>query len=319
MFWVLLLLLAWAAPAPPVRGCAWPPSAPPPSTRRTACHGRGLTLYEAAFLSGGPARVADLTLVSMARQRRLLLAHTGWATVVDPRGRDEMERSVIGRDRPVRTVADRAGPVRPRPPRSPYASSPTASSRRASPCRTAPARPSRAPSARCGPPRRPCCALGAVALLMPSQAQEIPGPGRPLVHAPLHPHPELPRHRPDRGPPLHALGVPCRASTCSAPWPAAPTRAATTVRTSPPWPYAASARSANRICGRPSRTASRTPRTRPGRRRRGRAHRGHCGRHRRAGALLRQVPTKYPFCCCRALKGTRCELPPSTERPGPWF
>ncbi|WP_037803124.1 TIGR04222 domain-containing membrane protein, partial [Streptomyces resistomycificus] len=50
----------------------------------------------AAFLSGGPRRVADLTLVSMARQRRLLLAHTGWATVVDPRGRDDVERSVIG-------------------------------------------------------------------------------------------------------------------------------------------------------------------------------------------------------------------------------
>lgn len=32
----------------------------------------------------------------MARQRRLLLAHTGWATVVDPRGRDDMERTVIG-------------------------------------------------------------------------------------------------------------------------------------------------------------------------------------------------------------------------------
>ncbi|MFD7692809.1 TIGR04222 domain-containing membrane protein [Streptomyces sp. NPDC059374] len=98
MFWVLLLLLAWAvagtactrlclaavhAAATDVKGA--------PAARR-----HDLTLYEAAFLSGGPRRVADLTLVSMARQRRLLLAHTGWATVVDPRGRDEMERSVIG-------------------------------------------------------------------------------------------------------------------------------------------------------------------------------------------------------------------------------
>ncbi|MBO1335560.1 TIGR04222 domain-containing membrane protein [Streptomyces sp. VRA16 Mangrove soil] len=55
-----------------------------------------LSLYETAFLSGGPVRVADVTLVSMARARRLLLAHTGWATVVDPDGTDDMERSVIG-------------------------------------------------------------------------------------------------------------------------------------------------------------------------------------------------------------------------------
>jgi uncharacterized protein (TIGR04222 family) len=83
-------------------------------------HVRGLTLYEAAFLSGGPARVADLTLVSMARQRRLVLAHTGWATVVDPRGQDEMERSVLGaigpdgqsRIAPVRTTAATAEAVR---------------------------------------------------------------------------------------------------------------------------------------------------------------------------------------------------------------
>jgi uncharacterized protein (TIGR04222 family) len=82
--------------------------------------GRALTLYEAAFLSGGPARVADLTLVSMARQRRLLLAHTGWATVVDPEARDEMERSVIGaigpegqsRIAPVRRAAAAAEAVR---------------------------------------------------------------------------------------------------------------------------------------------------------------------------------------------------------------
>ncbi|GGM11989.1 membrane protein [Streptomyces fumigatiscleroticus] len=95
MFWVLLLLLAWAvAGTACTRLCL-------AAVRAAAVdaepgHRRDLTLYEAAFLSGGPRRVADLTLVSMARQRRLLLAHTGWATVVDPRGRDEMERSVIG-------------------------------------------------------------------------------------------------------------------------------------------------------------------------------------------------------------------------------
>ncbi|EFE66416.1 integral membrane protein [Streptomyces viridosporus ATCC 14672] len=80
-----------------------------------------LTLYEAAFLSGGPRRVADLTLVSMARQRRLLLARTGWATVVDPHGRDYMERSVLGAIpcaegqspiAPVRAAAATADPVR---------------------------------------------------------------------------------------------------------------------------------------------------------------------------------------------------------------
>ncbi|MEG3626960.1 TIGR04222 domain-containing membrane protein [Streptomyces poriticola] len=119
MFWVLLLLLAWAvAGAACTRLCL--------AALRTAAvgtdtgRGHALTLYEAAFLSGGPGRVADLTLVSMARQRRLLLAHTGWATVVDPRGRDEMERSVIGaigpqgqsRIAPVRAAAAAADAVR---------------------------------------------------------------------------------------------------------------------------------------------------------------------------------------------------------------
>ncbi|MFF4863532.1 TIGR04222 domain-containing membrane protein [Streptomyces sp. NPDC001231] len=95
MFWVLLLLLAWAfAGTACLRLCLAAVRAA--AVDLDAGQGRDLTLYEAAFLSGGPARVADLTLVSMARQRRLLLAHTGWATVVDPRGRDEMERSVIG-------------------------------------------------------------------------------------------------------------------------------------------------------------------------------------------------------------------------------
>ncbi|MER7489616.1 TIGR04222 domain-containing membrane protein [Streptomyces sp. NPDC126497] len=96
MFWLPLLLLAWAVAGvtclrlclAAVRGAAAADSG--------AGADRDLTLYEAAFLSGGPGRVADVTLVAMARQRRLLLAHTGWATVVDPRGRDEMERSVIG-------------------------------------------------------------------------------------------------------------------------------------------------------------------------------------------------------------------------------
>ncbi|WP_200307707.1 TIGR04222 domain-containing membrane protein [Streptomyces adelaidensis] len=100
MIWLLFLLLAWAVAGvscarlclASMRAAAADSDVHAPHHHR--CH--RLTLYEAAFLSGGPARVADLTLVSMARQRRLLLAHTGWATVVDPDGRDEMERSVIG-------------------------------------------------------------------------------------------------------------------------------------------------------------------------------------------------------------------------------
>ena len=93
--WVLFLLAAWgAALASCVRLCqvvraADDAPAPPADTARR------LNLYETAFLSGGPHRVADLALVSMSRGRRLLLAHTGWATVVDPRGRDDIERSVV--------------------------------------------------------------------------------------------------------------------------------------------------------------------------------------------------------------------------------
>lgn len=119
MLWVLFLLAAWAvAGTACTRLClaAVRAAAVDADTGR----GRELTLYEAAFLSGGPRRVADVTLVAMARQRRLLLAHTGWATVVDPRGRDEMERSVIGaigpegqcRIAPVRATAAAADPVR---------------------------------------------------------------------------------------------------------------------------------------------------------------------------------------------------------------
>ncbi|MEU6818749.1 TIGR04222 domain-containing membrane protein [Streptomyces sp. NPDC046860] len=98
MFWVLLLLPAWAfAAVACTRLClAAVRAAGADRAARAGGRDRELTLYETAFLSGGPSRVADLAMVRMARQRRLLLAHTGWATVVDPRGRDEMERSVIG-------------------------------------------------------------------------------------------------------------------------------------------------------------------------------------------------------------------------------
>ncbi|WP_199547667.1 TIGR04222 domain-containing membrane protein [Streptomyces sp. N35] len=95
MFWVPFLLLAWAlAGITCIRLClvashgAGRPADPRPDAE--------LSIYEAAFLSGGPDRVAALAMIAMARQRRLLLAHTGWATVVDPDGKDDLERSVLG-------------------------------------------------------------------------------------------------------------------------------------------------------------------------------------------------------------------------------
>ncbi|MBA4864149.1 TIGR04222 domain-containing membrane protein [Streptomyces sp. PSKA54] len=134
MFWVALLLLAWAAAGlscarlclAALRAAAVEAdtAAAEPVTGRDRDHlsgrDRELTLYEAAFLSGGPYRVADLTLVTMARQRRLLLAHTGWATVVDAQGRDDMERSLLGaigpggqsRIAPIRSAAAAAEAVR---------------------------------------------------------------------------------------------------------------------------------------------------------------------------------------------------------------
>ncbi|WP_405997919.1 TIGR04222 domain-containing membrane protein [Streptomyces sp. NBC_00829] len=110
MLWVLFLLVAWAAAAVScARLClaAFDASRPDPEgTDRE----RSLSLYEAAFLAGGPHRVAELTLVAMHRRRRLLLAHTGWATVVDPEGQDDLERSVIGAIGP--TGQARTGAVR---------------------------------------------------------------------------------------------------------------------------------------------------------------------------------------------------------------
>ncbi|MFD7559207.1 MULTISPECIES: TIGR04222 domain-containing membrane protein [unclassified Streptomyces] len=98
MFWVLFLLAAWAGV---LVSCARllvaaTRAAEPASGSASSHHHTELSLYEAAYLAGGPLRVADLTLLSMQRERRLLLAHTGWATVVDPVGRDPHERSVLG-------------------------------------------------------------------------------------------------------------------------------------------------------------------------------------------------------------------------------
>lgn len=108
---LLFLLVAWSAavlscallcraavaaahitpPAPRANAQAVP--APAAAERR----GSGLTLYEMAYLSGGPHRLADVVLVLMAQKRRLLLADTGWATVVDPVGTDAVERAASPR------------------------------------------------------------------------------------------------------------------------------------------------------------------------------------------------------------------------------
>ncbi|WP_308439421.1 TIGR04222 domain-containing membrane protein [Streptomyces vinaceus] len=131
MFWVLLLLTAWAGVlascalllrAAAVASVAVPA---PPDGGAGGYRPDELNLYETAYLAGGPRRVAELTLLSMQRGRRLLLARTGWATVVDPVGRDPHEhavlaalgpdgqapvvavRSAAARDEAVRVLADR--------------------------------------------------------------------------------------------------------------------------------------------------------------------------------------------------------------------
>ncbi|MFC9395425.1 TIGR04222 domain-containing membrane protein [Streptomyces sp. NPDC057027] len=95
MVWVPLLLVAYVvAGVGCVRVCRASLAAGP---RATPGGADDLTVCEAAYLAGGPLRVTDLTLVSMHRARRLLLAHTGWATVVDASGGgDELERAVLG-------------------------------------------------------------------------------------------------------------------------------------------------------------------------------------------------------------------------------
>ncbi|MEU7638424.1 MULTISPECIES: TIGR04222 domain-containing membrane protein [unclassified Streptomyces] len=104
--WLLFLLLAWvAAVVSCVRVCRTAfaagqalhraADAPPDAGPAPDGADGGLTLYETAYLSGGPHRLADVVLVLMAQQRRLHLAHTGWATVVDPVGQDPVERAAL--------------------------------------------------------------------------------------------------------------------------------------------------------------------------------------------------------------------------------
>ncbi|MEV4333016.1 TIGR04222 domain-containing membrane protein [Streptomyces sp. NPDC049597] len=132
MLWLILVLLAWAVSAVScLRLCLAAADAPHhldeaaeeahgEAAGAEVCGTYELTLPEAAFLAGGPQRVTELTLVSMHRERRLLLAHTGWATVVDPDGESDLERSVIGaigpsgqaRTAAVRTAVSAADAVR---------------------------------------------------------------------------------------------------------------------------------------------------------------------------------------------------------------
>ncbi|MFG2139794.1 TIGR04222 domain-containing membrane protein [Streptomyces sp. NPDC048650] len=94
--WLLFLASAWAAAALScARVCRAALAAAHPAPAAHARLTAELTLYETAYLAGGPGRVADVALVSMAREQQLLLAHTGWASVVDPIGRDAVERAVL--------------------------------------------------------------------------------------------------------------------------------------------------------------------------------------------------------------------------------
>ncbi|MFF0434531.1 TIGR04222 domain-containing membrane protein [Streptomyces sp. NPDC004327] len=96
MVWVPLLLVAFVVSGLACARVCRDAVAVDTAERRRA-RGGGLTVPEAAYLAGGPLRVVDLTLVGLHRSRLVLLAHTGWATAVDPAaGRDELERAVLG-------------------------------------------------------------------------------------------------------------------------------------------------------------------------------------------------------------------------------
>ncbi|GGO92182.1 TIGR04222 domain-containing membrane protein [Wenjunlia tyrosinilytica] len=95
--WVLFLLVAWIAAIGSCgrlcRAAITAARTREPAEREERRGAPGL--YEAAYLFGGPRRVTDLALVRLSCDQRILLAHTGYATVVDPHGRDEIERSLI--------------------------------------------------------------------------------------------------------------------------------------------------------------------------------------------------------------------------------
>ncbi|MEW2520778.1 TIGR04222 domain-containing membrane protein [Actinacidiphila alni] len=96
--WILLLLVACAAAASAgARLClAGVAAGGVPGERRGPAAEVGV--YETAFLAGGPGRVTDTALVALAGRRRVLLAHTGWVTVVAPDdedGLDEVECALM--------------------------------------------------------------------------------------------------------------------------------------------------------------------------------------------------------------------------------
>ncbi|MBD0735089.1 TIGR04222 domain-containing membrane protein [Streptomyces sp. CBMA29] len=104
--WILLLLVACAAAtAASARLClAGVAAAGGVPGERRAQDAVELGLYETAFLAGGPRRVTDTALVALAGERRVLLAHTGWVTVIAPEDRGgldgpadltEVERSLL--------------------------------------------------------------------------------------------------------------------------------------------------------------------------------------------------------------------------------
>jgi uncharacterized protein (TIGR04222 family) len=72
-----------------------PDQHPDHSGREQAGDRAAADLPTTAYLTGGPERVVDLTLLSMAVRGGLHLAHTGWTTVVHPVGHTPLEQSVI--------------------------------------------------------------------------------------------------------------------------------------------------------------------------------------------------------------------------------
>ncbi|MGK4580654.1 TIGR04222 domain-containing membrane protein [Kitasatospora sp. HPMI-4] len=58
--------------------------------------GRGLPLPETAFLAGGPARVAEVVIVRMQQEGRLIVSRDGLATVTDAEPTDPAEAVLIG-------------------------------------------------------------------------------------------------------------------------------------------------------------------------------------------------------------------------------
>ncbi|MFJ8044380.1 TIGR04222 domain-containing membrane protein [Kitasatospora sp. NPDC096147] len=57
--------------------------------------GRGQPLLDAAFLSGGPARVVDTVIVRMQREGRLIVSRSGRVTITNRNAQDAVEATLI--------------------------------------------------------------------------------------------------------------------------------------------------------------------------------------------------------------------------------